>query len=754
MKKILLILCLLPLVAVARTMEEKWILCTNVNCQILDSYYEDGVSYTWDGGVSNNKAHGQGTAVRYVNGELHSTFVGLYENGKRTGKGTVTWPSGEVLECEFKDNLATGMGVQIWPNGDKYEGAFINGGYHGMGKYVKVNGDVYEGYFVRNVVYTGKRTTVNGTTTYYYKGQICSGEMPEEKVEYNPIIGEVVTEFFDADWKRCTINEASYYRRIKYKAPNVPDGEVRDYYITGTLQAVFNAAYVDYADDNKIFYEGSFVQYYKNGNKKEEGTYYANKLDGKYVSYYKNGTVGTIVDYKDGIRHGEYYDYYMTGKLHHYALYEYGNLLEDKYVELDENGVGYIVYKEYFGSHPDYWVSAGDGQHSDLIEWGSKVSLTNELSNSMVQRSVYIPFDQSQDYMIEAKVSCDDNVASYGLVFGFKDWDNFYCFLIHNTGHYSVRGSCDGVDRKLREWTKYDKIYAGKENTLRVFKRDNQFIFTINGEPVAQVPAENLRGNRFGMLISGSATMVLSSLSVNEYAELTHPQDAYPTSLIPSGKPDAEGLAQAGGWLWSGTGFFISEKGYIATNYHVVDNATQLQVTYKQNGQTKTYKAEVVVSDPTNDLAIIKIVDNSFEELPEIPYVFTANTEDVGTTVFALGYPKTQKLGGEIKYTNGTISAKTGARGDVRLYQITVPITYGNSGGPLFDENGNLVGITSSGWENEDNINYAIKSTYLKNLVEVLPETINLPNSTSIKEMSLVDKIKVLSEYVPYIEAK
>jgi S1-C subfamily serine protease len=213
-------------------------------------------------------------------------------------------------------------------------------------------------------------------------------------------------------------------------------------------------------------------------------------------------------------------------------------------------------------------------------------------------------------------------------------------------------------------------------------------------------------------------------------------------------------VAQAGGWLWSGTGFFISEKGYIATNHHVVDNATQLQVTYKQNGQTKTYKAEVVVSDPTNDLAIIKIVDNSFEELPEIPYVFTANTEDVGTTVFALGYPKTQKLGGEIKYTNGTISAKTGARGDVRLYQITVPITYGNSGGPLFDENGNLVGITSSGWENEDNINYAIKSTYLKNLVEVLPETINLPNSTSIKEMSLVDKIKVLSEYVPYIEAK
>ena len=151
---------------------------------------------------------------------------------------------------------------------------------------------------------------------------------------------------------------------------------------------------------------------------------------------------------------------------------------------------------------------------------------------------------------------------------------------------------------------------------------------------------------------------------------------------------------------------------------------------------------------------MLKIKDNSFVRLPQIPYVFTAKTEDVGTEVFALGYPKTQKLGNEIKFTDGKISAKTGAKGDIRLYQISVPITHGNSGGPLFDSKGNLIGITSSGWDNENNINYAIKSIYLKNLVDVLPENITLPHHTAIANKPLTEKVKILSDFVPFILVK
>lgn len=179
-----------------------------------------------------------------------------------------------------------------------------------------------------------------------------------------------------------------------------------------------------------------------------------------------------------------------------------------------------------------------------------------------------------------------------------------------------------------------------------------------------------------------------------------------------------------------------------------------IQVEYQQNGKKYTHSAEVVVSDPTNDLAILRITDNSFTRLPQIPYVFTAKTEDVGTEVFTLGYPKTQKLGDEIKFTDGKVSAKTGVQGDVRLYQISVPITQGNSGGPLFDSKGNLIGITSPGWDNENSINYAIKSIYLKNLIDVLPENITLPNDTSIAGKPLTEKVKILSDFVPFILVK
>ena len=755
MRKILLFMCLLPIMVCARTLEEKWILCSNVNCQILDSYYEDGVSFTWDGGVLNNKAHGHGTAIRYLNNELHSTFVGTYENGIRVGTGKLSWADGRELECEFMNNQATGQGRQTDPNGDVYTGQFINYIPHGNGKLEKANGVVLEGSFVFGDIYTGKSTSITGAITYYYRGSVSQTQQFDKTSNYSPVIGQTVTEFFDADWQRCEAKDALYYRRIKYKAPNIPDGEVKDYYIDGKLQSIFTPIYIDHADSDKDFFEGKFVSYYKNGNKQKEHDYYNSRVDGQAILYYENGQVQAILDYTRGVEHGEHYWYYKTGKLQSYYLYDKGELVDGKYVELDENGTGYIVYNEFFGDHPENWEFQGDRNHSSIRPDGRCVALVHNAGTSMVQRSCYIPFDQSEDYMIAAHMSSQEKSksAQYGLMFGFQDWDNYYAFVISNEGKFAVYGEYEGVGQWLRNWSFTSAISTTGQNLLKIFRVDDRFVFIINGTTVAQTPVKTLRGNKFGMIAVKPGTYFIHSLSVNEYAELSRPQDAYPTAVIPSGKT-TQPTKQTTDWLWSGSGFFISEKGYIATNHHVVDGAKQMQVTFKQNGQTKTYKAEVVVTDPTNDLAIIKIVDNSFVELPKIPYVFTAKTEDVGTSVFALGYPKTQKLGEEIKFTDGTISAKTGAQGDIRLYQISVPITHGNSGGPLFDKQGNLIGITSSGWDNEDNINYAIKSIYLKNLIEVMPETITLPNDTSMAEKPLVDMIKILSDYVPFIEAK
>lgn len=205
-------------------------------------------------------------------------------------------------------------------------------------------------------------------------------------------------------------------------------------------------------------------------------------------------------------------------------------------------------------------------------------------------------------------------------------------------------------------------------------------------------------------------------------------------------------------WKPSGTGFFIDRNGYIATNHHVIDEAKEIQV----NISNKSYLAKVIISDERSDLAILKIIDNSFIPFSSINYNFNDEISEVGNSVFALGFPLTQYMGEEIKFTDGKINAKSGFKGDISTYQISVPIQPGNSGGPLFDNNGTLVGITSSGLDKSktDNVNYAIKTKYLKLLIDEMTDKVELPKISFPKTTLLTEKIKTLSNYVVWIKVK
>lgn len=209
-------------------------------------------------------------------------------------------------------------------------------------------------------------------------------------------------------------------------------------------------------------------------------------------------------------------------------------------------------------------------------------------------------------------------------------------------------------------------------------------------------------------------------------------------------------------WKSSGTGFFIDKNGYLVTNYHVIDNGKVFEIDVTKNGKTTSYEAEVISTDRQNDLAILKITSSNFKPLSKLSYNFNTNILDVGSSVFALGYPLTQIMGNEIKFTDGKISSKSGFQGDITTYQISVPIQPGNSGGPLFDEKGNLVGITSSGVNKQlaDNANYAIKTSYLKLLIDSTNDRIELPNSSELESKKLTEQIKTLSEYVVIIKVK
>ena len=226
--------------------------------------------------------------------------------------------------------------------------------------------------------------------------------------------------------------------------------------------------------------------------------------------------------------------------------------------------------------------------------------------------------------------------------------------------------------------------------------------------------------------------------------------------IYPQSGGSSQGSVAIGGEekRWTGSGVVIGDK-YIATNNHVVEGATTLVVSGVHGDMNTSYKVQVVVTDKNNDLAVVKVVDNRFDGFGQVPYGFRTSTVEVGTEVLVLGYPMTQIMGNEVKVTNGIISAKTGYQGDVSTYQMSAPIQPGSSGGPVFDNKGNLIGLSVSGIKSDvaQNVNYAVKLSYLQSLIESSNETIELSSTNILSSFSLPDKVKAISPFVLFIQA-
>ena len=214
---------------------------------------------------------------------------------------------------------------------------------------------------------------------------------------------------------------------------------------------------------------------------------------------------------------------------------------------------------------------------------------------------------------------------------------------------------------------------------------------------------------------------------------------------------------KSGSWQGNGSGIIISKSGYIVTNHHVIEDTEEIEVEFILNDEVQKFNAEIVQVDKVNDLAIIKIFDMGFDGLDNLSYNFKTRSSDVGTKVYAFGYPMALSvMGKEIKITDGIISSKSGYDGDITTYQISAAIQGGNSGGPLFDDKGNFIGINSSGLRADvaNDVGYSIKSSYVLNLIDVLPKSIDLPSSTKLQSLPLTEQIKEISKYVVLIKVK
>jgi S1-C subfamily serine protease len=195
-------------------------------------------------------------------------------------------------------------------------------------------------------------------------------------------------------------------------------------------------------------------------------------------------------------------------------------------------------------------------------------------------------------------------------------------------------------------------------------------------------------------------------------------------------KESVSTTSESGGAL--GTGFLISQNGLLATNWHVVADAKNITIAFP--GWSDSIKAEVMIRDVVNDLAILRVTESAkiTTACPQLPFqLATSNSVKLGERVSTIGYPLTPMLGSSPKFSEGVVASKSGWQDDPRSLQISAQVQPGSSGSPLFDPDGNVVGVVVATLDAgkvyqaanaiPQNVNFAIKADYLLNLLAMLP---------------------------------
>jgi S1-C subfamily serine protease len=288
------------------------------------------------------------------------------------------------------------------------------------------------------------------------------------------------------------------------------------------------------------------------------------------------------------------------------------------------------------------------------------------------------------------------------------------------------------------------KMYSKGRNTITISAQNEQSISltidVLNGEDCFVVKSEGAFGKNdyFKEVESTEWSLYRTPNRVVEVEEDVN---------NPWGKLDNSQKSGKG----QGSCFVLSANGYLITNYHCIENAKEITVKGIDGDLTTKYGATVVASDPSNDLAILKIGNKNVKfNVPS--YGFRSSGVAQAEKVYALGFPAAAAMGTEVKITEGIISAKSGVGGDISKFQISAAVNPGNSGGPLIDEQGNLIGVIFAKSTIAESAGYAIKASYLETFLKNVdgfefPTFVN-----SMKDKPFTEKVADWKNYIFIVE--
>jgi S1-C subfamily serine protease len=604
-----------------------------------------------------------------------------------------------------------------------------------------------------------------------------------------------VKEFFNNEWKQCDSSIATYYRMVTYDDKGSPVGIVRDYFISGELQWEGRFSFFDKYDSYNSKHQGECIWYYKNGKKQTSSFYQNGVLSGHSTGWYENGTRSYECTYKKGQLDGMYVGWFESGLLQSYAYYKDGEIVGVDSYNCDEFGEcgstekydffppkptkgnkksmntnAFFDFNNTYGSDNGYFTGVADV--TDFTASPSEKIKTTYKGEGMVLtankeggiKKLFKPLDYTKLLVITTKIAHikGDSKSKSGLVFAYADEKNYHSFLVDKEGNYEVGQYIEGNYTELSKGTAsatsdYDYNYfdynsngknkkAGNETYYELFLmsyKDTVQLF-VGYTPVYKTASFKGSGNFIGYQVAPNSAVKVKELAITKSIE----------APFVSADIDTKTMKNKA-WKSTGSGFVVSTDGYIVTNHHVVDGANEMEVDLIREGNVVSYKCDVILKDEKSDLAVIKINDPTFKNFKAIPYTIQTRLEEVGTNVYALGYPFAMStLGNELKYTEGSINARTGMDGNILAYQVSAPVQPGNSGGPLLDYDGNIIGVINSKLFYADNVAFAVKANYILNLLYLLPQYPDYPAATTLKGKSPADQVNIMREYVPLIKVR
>jgi antitoxin component YwqK of YwqJK toxin-antitoxin module/S1-C subfamily serine protease len=636
-----------------------------------------------------------------ISGKLN--FVQKYENGLKVSDESF-YESGKTKNIwSYKDGKLNGTSKGFYESGElRSVGNYLNG---------QLNGESYV--FFKN----GREAEI----TKHNNDKLTYTHVNVDASIYQPQKGELeIEDINDADNAFILLFEGEPFNSPSI-AINVAIEDGIAQYMNAKNRKIKNT-------NGEIIFDGMSIRYYNNGQIKEEVNYSNDKKNGEEIFYDRFGNITNKVVWKDGTRENWTLDCSTAP-----CEYSFESYFTNQKTAKEE---GWFFYDD---KEEKSFIPTSPEEAKGTYYWENKDDFGRV-------RKIKLPIKNSEDFQLTTLVNYwngDDN-NSFGIITGFKDFDNYVALKITANGYFKADIVVKGVNIGMEDFEEIDDNNFYEPTKLNIVRVDNTLFFSIDQKLVYSSEYSSLMGDYSGIYNSGVKAVTYDNFKIvkTEANNSDSPEDrSYPS----------------GDWNGNGSGIIFSKNGFIATNYHVIEDANSIEVEFLYNGQIESFRAKVVRTDEVNDLAIIKIDDNSFKPIPAIKYNFKTRTSDVGESVFALGYPKAlSTMGKDIKFTDGKISSKTGYEGDVTTYQTTTPIQPGNSGGPLFDYKGNFIGINSAKIVSEDveNVAYTIKSLYLLTLIDSMTENVNLPSDSSISSLPITTKVKELSKYVTLIKVR